>query len=199
MLFAEGVSVAQIWPYVFAVFLAGGTCTAVGITVAENDYLILAGMILTGVGVVSMWVPGKGALRPSTAGVLLAFVSGSVCTAISLTVNPSNPLLFAGMVLSSIGIAGMWLIGKESRFSRVVAACFVGGITLQATGLTAMPSDVLVMLGMVLVPSAVFGMWFEANRPSSGGQETEDSDGDDGDGGAGTGTGTATSSDADAA
>ena len=202
MLFAEGVSVAQIWPYVLAVFLLGGTCTAIGITVAENDYLILAGMVLSGVGVVSMWLPGKGALRLSTTGVLVAFVAGSICTAISLTVHPSNPMLFAGMVLSSVGIAGMWLIGKESRFSRLVAGCFVSGITLQATGLTAVPSDVLVMLGMVLVPSAIFGMWFEANRPASGGQDDGDGD-DDVDGangeGAGGGSAVASSSDEDAA
>ncbi len=174
LLFAEGVSGAQIWPFVLAVFLAGGTCTAIGITVAENDLLILAGMILSGIGVVAMWLPGKGALRAATAGVLLAFVAGSACTAVSLTVNPSNPLLLAGMVLSAIGIAGMWLLGKQGRFPRAVAGSFVSGITLQAVGLTAVPSDVLVMLGMVLVPFAVFGMWFEANRPKGDDEGEED-------------------------
>jgi len=163
-LFAEGVSVRQIWPYVLAIFIAGAASTALGITVAESDTMIMAGMILTGIGIASMWLPGRGPLRLRTVAVLLSFVAGSAFTAVALTIQPSNPLLFIGMLLSSIGIAGMWSIGKEGRLARAVAATFVTGIFLQALGLTALPSDLLVMAGMLGVSTAVFGMWFEGNR-----------------------------------
>jgi len=165
-LFAEGVSVHQIWPYVLAIFLAGAASTALGITILESDKMIMAGMILTGLGIASMWLPGKGRLQLRTVLVLLAFVAGSVFTAVSLTIQPSNPMLFAGMVLSSTGIAGMWSIGKTGRLVLGVASTFVAGILLQAVGLTLAPSDLLVMMGMFLVSAAVFGMWFEGNRES---------------------------------
>ncbi len=163
-LFAEGVSVTQIWPYVLAIFIAGAASTALGITVAESDVMIMAGMVLTGIGIASMWLPGRGPLRLRTLAVILAFVAGSAFTAVALTIEPSNPLLFVGMMLSSVGISGMWAMDKEGRLARAVAATFVLGIFLQALGLTALPSDLLVMAGMLGVSTAVFGMWFEGNR-----------------------------------
>ncbi|MDA0270506.1 MAG: hypothetical protein O2798_09215 [Chloroflexi bacterium] len=164
MLFAEGVSVGQVWPFVLAAFVGGGLSTAMGLTVAASDTLILVGMTLTGIAVVSMWLPGKGAIRWQTFAVMLAFVSGSACTAMALTVNPSNELLLLGMVLTSVGIAGMWGTGRVGRLPLGVCAFFVSGTSIQATGLTLMPSDFLVMAGMVLVSSSIFGMWFVANR-----------------------------------
>ena len=154
---------SQAWLYIMPLFLAGSVITAAGVTMAESDTVILVGMVLTGVAVVAMWLPGKG-LNLLTFGVMVAFVGGSGLTALALTVNPSNAFFLWGMILSGAGIVGMWFIGKEGRLAQGVAACFLGGTSLQAVGLTVSPSDALVMAGMVGVSVAVFGMWLYSNR-----------------------------------
>ncbi len=161
-LLAASEGAARLWPLVLPVFLVGAVTTAYGLTIAEDDRVIFAGMVLTGFGVVSMWLPGKG-IRLSTVTVIAAFILGSACTAMALTVQPSNALFFAGMVLTGIGTIGMWLVGKEGRVAHLTATTFLGGITAQAVGLTVAPSDPLVMVGMILVAASVFGMWVYSN------------------------------------
>lgn len=158
-----GGAASQTWLYILPLFLAGSVTTAVGVTIAESDQVILVGMVLTGMAVVAMWLPGKG-LNLMTLGVMAAFVGGSGLTALALTVNPSNAFFLWGMILSGAGIVGMWFIGKEGRLAQGTAACFLGGTALQAVGLTVSPSDTLVMAGMVGVSVAVFGMWLYSNR-----------------------------------
>ena len=84
--------------------------------------------------------------------------------AMTLTVQPSNVLFFAGMVLTGVGIIGMWLVGKTGPLAQGAAATFIGGVSAQAFGLTLTPSDPLVMAGMILVSGGVFGMWVYGNR-----------------------------------
>src|SRR5690606_5477498 len=122
------------------------------------------GMVLTGLAVIAMWLPGKGGLTLVTASVIGSFISGSALTAMALTVHPSNTFFLWGMVLTSLGIVGMWFVGKAGRLAQGTAACFVAGSALQAVGLTVSPSDAMVMAGMVAVSVAVFGMWLYSNR-----------------------------------
>ncbi|MEX1022072.1 MAG: hypothetical protein WD058_02885 [Dehalococcoidia bacterium] len=154
----------QAWKFIMPVFFAGSVTTATGLTVIPNDSIILLGMVLTGIAVVSMWLPGKGGVRLQTAAVMLIFVTGSGLTGLALTVNPSNTLFFWGMVLTGIGIIGMWLVGKTGPLALGIAGAFVAGTSLQATGLTIAPSDALVMPGMILVSGSVFGMWVYSSR-----------------------------------
>lgn len=162
-LFTEGVAVHEIWPYVLAIFLSGGVMTAVGLTVASNDRLVLGGMMLTSIGIVSMWLPGRGALRLRTVAVIATFLLGNFCTAISMTLSASNQLLFVGMVLSALGIGGMWAIDKHGLLARAIFVAFVRGTSLQALGLTVMPSDLLIGLVMTSVSGGIFGMWLHAH------------------------------------
>lgn len=162
-LVTEGVSVSEVWPYVLAIFLSGGVLTALGLTVFFNDTLVFAGMLLTSVGIVSMWVPGRGAVRRRKALVIGFFLLGNLMTAVSLTVSTSNVLMLGGMTLSAIGIAGMWLIDKEGVLAQVISLAFVSGAALQATGLTVFRSDLLIGVGMVAVSGGIFGMWVHAH------------------------------------
>jgi len=162
-LLLAGDSNSRFWPFLLPVFLGGAVTTAFGLTIAESDQVIFVGMVLTGIAVVSMWLPGKG-LHLSTGTVITAFVTGSACTAMALTVQPSNGLFLAGMILTGVGIIGMWLVGKSGRLAQMTAGTFMSGISAQAVGLTVAPSDPLVMVGMIMVACGVFGMWVYNNR-----------------------------------
>ncbi len=146
------------------IFFAGTFATSAGITVAKNDMMVLLGVVLTGIGVIAMWLPGKGGLRLSTGAVLGAFVGGTLLTALSLTIRPTNDYLFWGMVLLGLGIVGMWLIGKSDRIAQAIAALFIVGNVVQAAGLTIMPSALVVMCGLMLVGAGIFGMWWYETR-----------------------------------
>ena len=159
----EGVAVDDVWPYALAIFVSGGILTAVGLTILSNDAFVLAGMVLTSVGIVSMWLPGRGALRRSVALVIVTFLAGNLCTAIALTLSASNTLLLVGMMLSASGIGGMWIIGQHGATAKVICGTFIAGTTLQAIGLTVWPSSILIGFGMVAVSSGVFGMWLHAH------------------------------------
>jgi hypothetical protein len=154
---------ARHWPLLLPIFLVGTVATAYGLTIAESDRIIFAGMVLTGIAVVSMWLPGKG-IRPSTTAVIMMFIIGSACTALSLTVQPTNTLFCAGMMLTGAGTIGMWMVGKTGKLATVTGVTFMSGISAQAFGLTITPSDPFVMLGMILIAGAVFGMWVYSNR-----------------------------------
>src|SRR5690606_28640551 len=88
------------WIYIMPVFFAGSVTTSVGLTIAASDRVILAGMVLTGLAVIAMWLPGKGGLTLVTASVIGSFISGSALTAMALTVHPSNTFFLWGMVLT---------------------------------------------------------------------------------------------------
>lgn len=151
-------------PLIGLILFAGIATTAVGVTVAANDTVVLAGIVLSGIGVVAMWLPGQGGLRLSTSTVIGAFVIGSALTGLAMTVNTSNALLFWGMVLVGLGIIGMWWIGKSGLLAWAVALVFTLGNCLQAAGLTLAPSNVLVLCGMVLVGASIIGMWVYDNQ-----------------------------------
>ena len=162
-LFREGVAVHEVWPYVLGIFVSGGVMTAVGLKVMGNDLLVLAGMVVTSVGIAGMWLPGRGPIRRGQASAVGTFLLGNSCTAASLTLVTSNPLLATGMILSALGIGGMWLIGKHGLIASGIFGTFVLGISLQALGLTVFPSDLSIGFGMMFVSVAIFGMWLHSH------------------------------------
>ncbi len=162
-LVTEGVAVYEVWPYVLAIFLSGSVMTALGLTILASNGLVLAGMVLTSLGIASMWLPGRGAIRWRSLVVIVAFLVGNFCTAMALTLSASNQLLLVGMILSAIGIGGMWAYDKHGPLARAIFAAFVGGTSLQAIGLTEFPSNALIGVGMMLVSGGVFGMWLHAH------------------------------------
>ena len=164
-LFKEGVAVHEVWPYVLAIFICGGALTALGLTILSDDFLVLAGIVLTSVGIACMWLPGRGAVRSGKAFAVGAFLSGNFSTATALTLSTSNRLLLVGMILSAVGIASMWFIGvgKRGPLPMAIWAAFVLGTSLQAVGLTVFPAGPLVGAGMVLVSGGIFGMWLQAH------------------------------------
>lgn len=161
----EGIAVQEVWPFVFATFLGGGSLTALGLMVFSSDILVLAGIAMTSLGIAGMWLAGRGALRNDKAMAIGLFLFGNFCTAASLTLSSSNKLLLVGMVFSAAGIGSMWIIGKHGLFPRIIWSAFVFGTTLQAVGLTVFPSKMFVSAGMVLVSGSVFGMWL-ATHPA---------------------------------
>lgn len=161
----EGIAVHEVWLYVLAAFIGGGTLTALGVMVLSNDAFVLAGIALTSVGIVGMWLPGRGALRGAKLLAIGSFLFGNFCTAASLTLSSSNNLLLVGMIFSAAGIATMWLIGKQGLTARVIWCGFVAGTSMQAVGLTVSSSNLLVSAGMVIVSGSVFGMWM-ATHPA---------------------------------
>jgi hypothetical protein len=149
------------WFRVSPIFFMGTIVTAAGTTVYKNDKAIFAGMILMGLGVISMWVAENGKFKWKSIPGPLVFMLGSILTAMSMTIIPSNPLLCAGMILTGLGTMVMWLIAKESWTINgiLVGLLFMAGITLEAVSLTVFPSDVMIMIGMIATGFGAFAMW----------------------------------------
>ena len=156
----------QAWFRISPIFFVGTIITAAGTTVAKSDMIVFVGMIIMGLGVVAMWLAETG--KPGFKSVWgpLAFIGGSVLTAMSITIIPSNPLLCSGMILTGGGTMGMWLVGKWGRSSALlVAILFTIGVAMQAVGLTVVPSEMLIMGGMIVTGIGAFAMWaYESGR-----------------------------------
>ncbi len=153
--------VKQRWFRVSPVFFLGTIVTAGGTTVYKSDATIFAGMILMGLGVIAMWIAETGRLKLKTLPGPALFIIGSVLTAISMTIDPSNPLLCAGMILTGLGTIVMWQVsvGKWGFSAAVVAVLFSAGIILEALSLTVIASDLMVMIGMIATGMGAFAMW----------------------------------------
>jgi hypothetical protein len=153
--------VKQRWARVSPVFFVGTVVTAAGSTTIQNDTVIFIGMIIMGLGVVTMWIAETGKPRLVTLPGPLVFIAGTVLTALSLTLIPTNPLLCAGMIATGIGTIAMWLVyvGKLGVNSLVVALLFTAGVITEAVSLTVYPSDLYIMIGMIITGIGAFGMW----------------------------------------
>lgn len=153
--------VRQSWFRVSPIFFLGTVITAAGTTVYANDMVIFVGMLIMGLGVVTMWIAETGKPRLATLPGPLVFIAGTVLTAMSMTINPSNPLLCGGMILTGLGTIVMWLIyiGKWGISAALVAVLFSAGVIMEAIGLTIAPSDLLIMIGMIATGIGAFGMW----------------------------------------
>jgi hypothetical protein len=151
----------QRWVSASPVFLLGTTITAVGTTIAKNDLTIFVGMVIIGLGVVAMWVAETGRPRVGTIPGPLVFIGGSVLTALSLSLVPSNPLLCLGMILTGAGTIAMWVvwIGGWTGGTFLVGVLFAAGIITEALGLTVVPSDVMILAGMIATGLGAFAMW----------------------------------------
>jgi hypothetical protein len=149
----------QAWFRISPIFFVGTVITAAGTTVDKSDTVVFVGMVIMGLGVVAMWLAstGKPSLKSATGP--LAFIGGSVLTAMSMTISPSNPLLCGGMILTGVGTIAMWLVGKWGRSSALVAILFTAGVAMQAVGLTVVPSDMMIMGGMIVTGIGAFAMW----------------------------------------
>jgi hypothetical protein len=123
--------------------------------------IIFVGMLIMGVGVVAMWMAETGKPRLATIPGPLIFIAGTVVTAMSMTINPSNPLLCAGMILTGVGTIIMWLVyvGKWGINAAIIAVLFTTGVCIEAVSLTVIPSDLLIMVGMIATGIGAFGMW----------------------------------------
>jgi uncharacterized membrane protein len=144
---------------VLPLFAAGVVATAAGETVAASDTITMAGIVLTALGIVAMWAVDDDQRGAVASGGAAIFLTGAGLSAVAMTVNPSNPLLCAGMIATGIGTNGMWLGDKSDRWAYSVVAVSLGGIVALAVGLTVGASNVLAMLGMVLIGAGVAGMW----------------------------------------
>lgn len=164
----------QRWLRVSPVFFLGTVITAAATTVYKNDTAIFTGMIIMGMGVVAMWVAEIGKFNLKSLPGPLLFIAGSVLTSMSLTINPSNPLLCGGMILTGLGTVLMWLmsVGKWGLYAALVAALFTAGITLEAVSLTVISSDLMIMIGMIATGLGAFAMW--AFELTTDGEEKED-------------------------
>jgi hypothetical protein len=154
------------WFKVSPLFFIGTVITAMGTTTIQNDSVILAGMIIMGLGIVAMWIAETG--KPSILSITgpLVFLGGSLLTAMSMTVNPSNPLLCAGMILTGAGTMAMWILSLEKKELSVifVAVLFMAGIALEAVSLTLVDSSTMIMIGMIATGIGAFAMWaYEIN------------------------------------
>ena len=151
----------QPWFRVSPVFFLGTIVTAAGTTVYKSDMTIFIGMILMGLGVVAMWTAETGKLKLKKLPGPALFIVGSVLTAVSMTIDPSNPMLCGGMILTGLGTIVMWQVsaGKWGFNAAVVAVLFTGGIVLEALSLTVISSDMMVMIGMIATGMGAFGMW----------------------------------------
>ena len=98
-----------------------------------------------------MWTAETGKLKLKKLPGPALFIVGSVLTAVSMTIDPSNPMLCGGMILTGLGTIVMWQVsaGKWGFNAAVVAVLFMGGIVLEALSLTVITSDMMVMIGMI--------------------------------------------------
>lgn len=151
----------QRWLRVSPIFFLGTIITATGTTLLESDMIIFAGMVIMGLGVVAMWIAETGRFSIKYLPAPLVFMAGTVITAMSMTVVPSNPLLCGGMILTGLGTIVMWLIyvGKWNTGAAIVALLFTAGIVIEALGLTIIPSDLMIMIGMIATGIGAFAMW----------------------------------------
>jgi len=151
----------QHWIRVSPIFFIGTVTTAAGTTIYQDDLTIFIGMIIMGLGVVAMWMAETGKLRLVTIPGPLIFILGTMLSAMSMTITPSGELLCGGMILTGIGTIIMWLVwvGRLGINSAIVAILFAVGIIIEAISLTVMPSDLLIMIGMIATGIGAFGMW----------------------------------------
>src|SRR4030042_462515 len=151
----------QHWFRVSPVFFIGTVIAAAGTTIYKNDTVIFVGLLIMGLGVVAMWMAETGKPRLATIPGPLVFIAGTVITAMSMTISPSNPLLCGGLFLTGIGTAAMWLIyvGKWGINTHLIAILFTTGVIIEAVSLTVVPSDLLIMVGMIATGIGAFGMW----------------------------------------
>ncbi len=92
-------------------------------------------------------------------------------------INPSNPLLCSGMILTGLGTIAMWvvLVGKWSPSTAIVAVLFSGGVITESLGLTVVPSDLMIMVGMIATGIGAFSMWaYETSQDEQGGEKTSE-------------------------
>jgi len=154
------------WFRVSPVFFIGTVITSMGTTTVKNDSIIFAGMLVMGLGIIAMWIAETG--KPNWLSITgpLTFLAGSVLTAMSMTVYPSNPLLCSGMILTGGGTLGMWALSLEKREPSVifVAVLFMAGIALEAVSLTLVDSSLMIMIGMIATGIGAFAMWAYENN-----------------------------------
>jgi hypothetical protein len=164
----------QAWFRISPIFFVGTIITAAGTTVSKSDMIVFVGMVIMGLGVVAMWLAETGKPGLKSIPGPLAFIGGSVLTAMSITIIPSNPLLCIGMILTCGGTMAMWLIGKWGRTpALLVASLFTIGVAMQAVGLTVVPSDIMIMAGMIGTGIAAFAMWaYESGKGSNKEEKT---------------------------
>ena len=148
------------WVRVSPVFFAGTVITAAGTTIHKSDMVTFVGMVIIALGVIAMWAAQANAGLKHFPGPV-AFMAGSVISAMSMTINPSNTLLCSGMILTGLGTIGMWVVMVEgwSAGSALVSVLFSGGIVTEALGMTVMPSETMIMAGMIATGVGAFAMW----------------------------------------
>ncbi len=151
----------QQWFRASPVFFFGTVATAAGTTVYPSDAVLFIGMSLMGLGVVAMWVAETG--RPTWKSVWgpIVFVAGSIASAMSMTLNPSDLLLCVGMMLTGVGTVWMWVVwvAEWGINTALVVVLFTAGVTMEAISLTIVPSGLMTMLGMIATGIGAFAMW----------------------------------------
>lgn len=155
------------WFRALPIFFVGTVITAVGTTIYQSDTVIFVGMVIMGLGVVAMWVSEAGNLGLKSFPGPVAFVLGSIITAMSMTIRPSNPLLCGGIILTGLGTIAMWVVlfGEWGTSSAIVAVLFSAGVATEAIGMTIVPSDLMIMVGMIATGIGAFAMWaYETNK-----------------------------------
>jgi hypothetical protein len=154
------------WFRVSPMFFGGTIITSMGTTTIQNDTMIFAGMLIMGVGIVAMWIAETGKPNLLSFTGPLVFLAGSLLSAMSMTIYPSNALLCGGMILTGAGTLGMWVLSLEKRELSVifVAVLFMAGIALEAVSLTLIDSNLMIMIGMIATGIGAFTMWaYETN------------------------------------
>ena len=167
----------QRWFRASPIFFVGTVITAAGTTTYKSDTVIFVGMVIMGLGIVSMWLAEAGKPKLLALPGPLAFIAGSVLTAMSMTINPSNPLLCSGMILTGIGTLVMWvaLEGKWGLSAVLISILFTAGISIEAVSLTIVPSDLLIMVGMIATGIGAFAMWaYETSNDEEEEEETSE-------------------------
>lgn len=98
--------------------------------------------------------------------VLILFLGGGTMTALGIMVLSNDLLVFAGIVLTSVGIAGMWLPGRGPvRNGKALAiASFLFGNVCTAASLTLSASNNLLLTGMIFSSAGIGSMWLIGKR-----------------------------------
>jgi hypothetical protein len=148
------------WVRVSPVFFSGTVITAIGTTIAKSDTITFVGMVIIALGVMAMWAAQANPGLKHFPGPVI-FLIGSMLSAVSMTINPSNMLLCIGMIMTGFGTIAMWVVMVEgwSTGAVIVSVLFSGGIITEALGMTVIPSDMMIMAGMIATGLGAFSMW----------------------------------------